>query len=43
MRECDRCGVEEGSEDYPFELNCLNGQMLCEDCEEEEKSEEDKE
>lgn len=31
-RECERCGVIEGSEEYPFELGCIDGEMLCEDC-----------
>lgn len=34
-RCCERCGIEEGSEDYPYELNCLHGEMICEECEEE--------
>lgn len=32
-RECERCGVVEGSEDYPYKLNCKDGEMICEECE----------
>ena len=41
MRCCERCGVEEGSDEYPFELECYNGEMLCEECCEEEQEEEE--
>lgn len=40
MKQCERCGIEELSDDYPFELESYNGEKLCQDCMEEARTEE---